>query len=67
MNFQFVDGGTFDKIEFGTSNFAFESDNHALASVPEPGTFALLGAGSCALGFSAQAPRARRPGVIASA
>ena len=45
-----LNGGTYDKIEFGTSNFAFESDNHALASVPEPGTFALFGAGLAAIG-----------------
>jgi PEP-CTERM motif-containing protein len=33
---------SFNKIEFGTSNFAFESDNHALAAVPEPGVLVLL-------------------------
>jgi hypothetical protein len=33
----------FNKIEFGTSNYAFESDNHAFArvSAPEPGTLPL--------------------------
>lgn len=40
VNF-FLHDMTFDKIEFGTSNFAFESDNHAFATVPEPGVFAL--------------------------
>jgi hypothetical protein len=35
----------FDKIVFGTTNFAFESDNHAYANVPEPGTMALMSAG----------------------
>jgi hypothetical protein len=38
---------SFDKIVFGTTSYAFESDNHAFAnvptSVPEPGTLALLG------------------------
>ena len=33
---------SFNKIEFGTSNFAFESDNHAMAAVPEPGVLALV-------------------------
>jgi hypothetical protein len=50
VNFFFGDY-SFDRIEFGTSNFAFESDNHALAAVPEPGTFALMGAGLAAFGF----------------
>ncbi len=51
VNFEFLNDITFDSIVFGTSNFAFESDNHALATVPEPGTFALLGAGLAAFGF----------------
>jgi hypothetical protein len=44
---------SFDKIVFGTTSYAFESDNHAFAnvptSVPEPGTLALLGV--AAVGF----------------
>jgi hypothetical protein len=41
VNF-FLHDMTFDKIEFGTSNFAFESDNHSFATVPEPGVLALV-------------------------
>jgi hypothetical protein len=48
VNFLF-DGETFDRIEFETTNFAFESDNHAVASVPEPATSALMGGGLAAL------------------
>jgi hypothetical protein len=44
VNFTFHDM-QFDKIVFGTTNFAFESDNHAYANVPEPGTMALMSAG----------------------
>jgi hypothetical protein len=47
VNFTFLDSW-FDRIEFGTTNFAFESDNHAfgnVASVPEPASLALMGAG----------------------
>jgi len=44
---------SFDKIVFGTTGYAFESDNHAFAnvpaSVPEPGTLALLAV--AAIGF----------------
>lgn len=60
VNFQFTGDTTFDSIVFGTSNFAFESDNHALASVPEPGTFALFGAGLVAFAFM------RKRGLLAT-
>jgi hypothetical protein len=36
---------TFNGVRFTSTNYAFESDNHAFAKVPEPGTLALLGAG----------------------
>ena len=42
---------SFDRVVFGTTSFAFESDNHAFATVPEPGTFALMGAGLAAFAF----------------
>jgi hypothetical protein len=34
-----------DRVDFGTTQFAFESDNHAFASVPEPASLGLLGLG----------------------
>jgi hypothetical protein len=40
----FLDG-YYDTLVFKTTQFAFESDNHAFARVPEPGTLALLGLG----------------------
>jgi hypothetical protein len=58
VNFDFTGGSMFDEIVFKSTNFAFESDNHAFAklggpvngssggpvtSVSEPGTLALLG------------------------
>jgi len=45
---------TFDRIDFSTTNFAFETDNHAFAttSVPEPGTLGLLGMGLLGAGMA---------------
>lgn len=36
---------TFDAVRMTSTQYAFESDNHAYARVPEPGTLALLAAG----------------------
>lgn len=36
---------TFDRVDFWTTNFAFETDNHAFATVPEPATLGLFGLG----------------------
>jgi hypothetical protein len=55
VNFLFTDK-KFDRVVFKTTGYAFESDNHAYASVPEPGTLALMGAA-----FAGMAIRRRRP------
>ncbi|SFL99405.1 Npun_F0296 family exosortase-dependent surface protein [Marinobacter zhejiangensis] len=42
INFFFGDL-RFDEVQLGSDGYAFESDNHAYATVSEPGTLALLG------------------------
>lgn len=58
VNFFF--GSTyFDRLVISTTQYAFESDNHAFARVPEPGTLALLGLGLLAAGGMRRAARSR--------
>ena len=54
INFFFTDGMTFDSYSLTSTNFAFETDNHAYGnvSVSEPATIALFGLGLAALGFA---------------
>ena len=48
-NFYFTDGLSYDSIRMTSTQFAFESDNHAYANVPEPGILGLLGLGLAGL------------------
>lgn len=45
----FHDLPTFDAVRLTSTQYAFESDNHAYATVPAPGTLALLGGSLLAL------------------
>lgn len=44
VDFFFADGYAFDSIQFTSTDRAFETANHAVRAVPEPGTLALLAA-----------------------
>lgn len=54
VNFFLTEGQTFDSYRMTSTNFAFETDNHAFGnvSVSEPATLALFGLGLAALGFA---------------
>jgi hypothetical protein len=64
VNFLFTDGDLFDRIVLVSTNWAFESDNHAFGnvttSVPEPATLAMFGLGLIGLGMMALRRRAAR-------
>jgi hypothetical protein len=47
-------GSYFDKLVFDSTQQAFETDNHAVAPVPEPASFATLLAGLLTFGFIAR-------------
>lgn len=52
VNFLFTGGDLFDTVKLTSTNFAFESDNHAFARVPEPPVFVLLAVGLVGLVFT---------------
>jgi len=54
VNFFLTEGQTFDSYRMTSTNFAFETDNHAFGNVAvsEPATLALFGLGLAALGFA---------------
>lgn len=54
VNFDFG-GDRFDKVVLSSAGRAFETDNHAYATVPAPGVLALLGIGL--IGFAANRRR----------
>jgi hypothetical protein len=64
VNFLFTDGDLFDRIVLVSTNWAFESDNHAFGNattaVPEPGTLAMFGLGLIGLGMMARRRQAAR-------
>jgi hypothetical protein len=55
VNFS-LSGGTFDAVLLSSTNYAFESDNHAVAlvpvHVPVPGTLSLVSLGLAAIGLA---------------
>ncbi len=59
VNFFFTDGALFDRVVLTSTGNAFESDNHAVATVtvPEPGTLALLAVGLLGIGVRRRVPR----------
>jgi hypothetical protein len=48
----FVFDTSFDRVVFGTTQYAFESDNHAYANVPEPATVGIFGFGLLAAAYA---------------
>jgi hypothetical protein len=64
VNFLFTEGDLFDRIVLVSTNWAFESDNHAFGnvttSVPEPATLVMFGLGLMGLGVMARRRQATR-------
>ena len=64
VNFLFTEGDLFDRIVLVSTNWAFESDNHAFGntttSVPEPATLMMFGLGLMGLGMMARRRQAAR-------
>ena len=56
VNFFFTAGDVFDHIVLTSTNYAFESDNHAFGNikVPEPGSLAMFGFALLGLGVAAR-------------
>jgi len=52
INFLFTGGDSFDTVVLTSTSYAFETDNHAYANVPEPGVLSMLGLGLLCLGLT---------------